>query len=113
MTRAELEAAIGKANRAGKSRGTDGLPSTLEVVYAKKTTGRVVSRRVRPYEVRGGTLWATDTIHGASRIHNFLTRRVLSIRPSRPGRTFRPQWKVQTPGVKREARGGRRGGTRR
>lgn len=108
MTRAELEQVIGKANRTGKTTGTDHQPSTVEIRYAKKTTGRIVKRTVRPYEIRGGTLWATDTIHGSDRIHNFHTRRVLSARPSRPGHTFQPRWKVQTPGLTFETRGGRR-----
>ena len=78
---------------------TDGRPTKLDIVYSKKTTGNVVVRRVRPYEIKSGQFWATDTIHGATRIHKFLMPRILSAEPSDPPSHYRPVWPVKTPGV--------------
>ena len=55
--------------------------------------GRTVVRTIRPYEVRGGYVWATDTTHGAGHIHSFKASRIKSAEPV--GRNFKPRWDVK------------------
>lgn len=89
MTRRQLESVLRDAN-------ADGNLHRVSVVYHKKTTGRTVTRHVRPYEIRGGVFWGTDTLHGAQRIHKFYTRRILDATPEEA--SYRPVWAVQIPG---------------
>jgi predicted DNA-binding transcriptional regulator YafY len=55
--------------------------------------GKQIVRTVRPYEIRGGMLWATDTRHGAGHIHSFKMARVRSA--ATVGRKYRPRWEVK------------------
>ena len=72
---------------------------TLDIVYLKKTTGEMVERTIRPYEMKPHrhtgalVLYATDTLHGAGNIHSFLVNNIrkTDLEESRP---FRPKWPV-------------------
>jgi hypothetical protein len=69
----------------------------MDLLYSsKKAKGQIISREIRPYEVSRGSLWATDTLHGANRIHRFLLNRIRMLNPI-PGTSFQPQWPVQVP----------------
>lgn len=65
----------------------------LRIQYDSLAKG-LVEREIRPYEVEGDTLWASDTIHGAGRIHRFYLSRIRQITPVR-GTTFTPRWEVR------------------
>jgi predicted DNA-binding transcriptional regulator YafY len=52
--------------------------------------GKNITRTIRPYEVKGGYLWASDTAHGATRIHSFKVSRIKSATPT--GKRFKPVW---------------------
>lgn len=71
---------------AGKNR------EQVRIEYTDKN-GKEMVRTVRPYEIRGGYLWATDTKHGAGHIHSFKVSRVRSSQPV--GRKFKPVWDVK------------------
>ena len=67
----------------------------LVISYTKNTTGKTVKREIRPYEVRGDTLWASDTVHGAGKIHEFKLRNIQSIVGTSRG--YHPRWPVKIP----------------
>lgn len=84
------------ASRARIKKIMEDLPNKrLMISYTKKTTGKTVRREVRPYEVRGDTLWASDTVHGAGKIHEFKLRNIHSIVGTNRG--YRPVWPVKVP----------------
>ena len=74
-------------------------PHRLAISYRKRTTGELVEREIRPYEVKPhpatGNLvvYATDTLHGSGQIHSFLVGNIRSTEVL-PG-TFKPTWPVQ------------------
>ena len=74
-------------------------PRKVEINYVKKSTGELVTREIRPYEIKphrtAGTLmvYATDTLHGASTIHSFIAGNVRKV--SEPLGRFRPIWDVK------------------
>ena len=72
--------------KAGKSR------QQVRIQYRDRR-GRIIVRNIRPYEIKAGYLWATDTRHGAGRIHSFKITRVLSteLLPKK----YRPRWEVK------------------
>ena len=72
--------------QAGKNR------EQVRIEYTDRKGKRIV-RTVRPYEIRGGYLWATDTTHGAAHIHSFKIARVKKADPV--GRKYRPRWEVK------------------
>lgn len=72
--------------KAGKNR------QQVKIEYTGRN-GRTVQRTVRPYEIRGGYLWATDTTHGAAHIHSFKLSRVRKAEPV--GRKYRPRWPIK------------------
>jgi predicted DNA-binding transcriptional regulator YafY len=55
--------------------------------------GKAMVRTVRPYEIKGGYLWASDTKHGAGRIHSFKLSRVKSATPVE--KKFKPRWEIK------------------
>lgn len=55
--------------------------------------GKAIVRTVRPYEIKGGYLYATDTKHGAGHIHSFKVSRIKSAEPV--GKNFKPRWDVK------------------
>ena len=52
--------------------------------------GKNIVRTIRPYEIKGGYLYATDTLHGAGHIHSFKVSRIRSAEPL--DRKFKPRW---------------------
>lgn len=72
--------------QAGKDR------QQIRIEYTDRA-GRNIVRTVRPYEIRGGYLWATDTKHGAGHIHSFKISRVRSVTPV--AHKFKPRWDVK------------------
>jgi predicted DNA-binding transcriptional regulator YafY len=72
--------------KAGKDR------EQVRIEYTDKN-GKQMVRTIRPYEVRGGYVWATDTKHGAGHIHSFKVSRIKSAAPV--GRNFKPRWDVK------------------
>jgi predicted DNA-binding transcriptional regulator YafY len=72
--------------KAGKNR------EQVRIEYTDRH-GKDIVRTVRPYEIRGGYVWATDTKHGAAHIHKFKLSRVRSAAPV--GRNFKPRWEVK------------------
>jgi predicted DNA-binding transcriptional regulator YafY len=58
----------------------------LRIRYAsKKAGGRIISREVRPEEVRGRYLWGSDNIHGVNKVHSFRLDRIVSVEPTGKG----------------------------
>lgn len=72
--------------KAGKDR------QQVRIEYTNKN-GKGMVRTVRPYEIRGGYLWATDTTHGAGHIHSFKLSRVRSATPV--DKTYKPRWEIK------------------
>lgn len=72
--------------KAGKNR------NQVKIEYQRRD-GKVVTRTVRPYEIKGGMLWATDTKHGAGHIHSFKLSRVRNAEPL--NKTYKPRWDVK------------------
>jgi predicted DNA-binding transcriptional regulator YafY len=72
--------------KAGKTR------NQVRIEYTDRK-GRNIVRNVRPYEIKNGYLWATDTRHGAGRIHSFKISRVRSAEPLE--NRYRPRWDVK------------------
>jgi predicted DNA-binding transcriptional regulator YafY len=72
--------------KAGKER------QQVRIEYTNRE-GRNIVRTVRPYEIRGGYLWASDTTHGAGRIHSFKLSRVRDAQPV--AHKFHPRWEVK------------------
>jgi predicted DNA-binding transcriptional regulator YafY len=72
--------------KAGKAR------AQVRIEYTDKR-GKNIVRTIRPYEIRGGYLWATDTRHGAGHIHSFKISRIRSAETV--NRKFKPRWNVK------------------
>lgn len=72
--------------KAGKDR------TQVKIEYQRRD-GKTVTRTIRPYEIKGGYLWATDTKHGAGHIHSFKINRVKSVEPLKTG--YRPRWEIK------------------
>jgi predicted DNA-binding transcriptional regulator YafY len=64
----------------------------VRIEYTDKN-GKAIVRTIRPYESKGGYLWATDDRHGAGRIHSFKVSRIKSAEPI--DRKFKPRWDVK------------------
>lgn len=64
----------------------------VKIEYTRRD-GKTVVRTIRPYEIKGGYLWATDTKHGAGHIHSFKLSRVQSAKPLE--NRFKPRWEVK------------------
>jgi predicted DNA-binding transcriptional regulator YafY len=65
----------------------------MDIRYLSKKSGGVIERTIRPYEMKNGYLYATDTLHGAGQIHAFIVDRILDSAVDE-SRTFRPRWPV-------------------
>jgi predicted DNA-binding transcriptional regulator YafY len=72
--------------KAGKNR------QQVRIQYTDRH-GRNIVRTVRPYEIKGGRLWATDTTHGAGKIHSFKLARVRAATAIE--NRYHPRWPVK------------------
>lgn len=72
--------------KAGKAR------EQVRIEYTNRQ-GKQIVRTVRPYEIKGGYLYATDTKHGAGHIHSFKLSRIQNAETV--GRKFKPRWEVK------------------
>jgi predicted DNA-binding transcriptional regulator YafY len=64
----------------------------VKIQYTNRQ-GKSITRTIRPYEIRGGYLYATDTVHGAGHIHSFKVSRIKSAEPVE--RKYKPNWPVK------------------
>lgn len=65
----------------------------VRITYDSQKKGRI-QREIRPYEVDGPVLWATDTLHGAGRIHRFYRANIVAAVPV-TNTSFAPRWPIQ------------------
>jgi predicted DNA-binding transcriptional regulator YafY len=64
----------------------------VRIEYTNKE-GKAITRTIRPYESKGGYLYATDSMHGAGHIHSFKVSRIKSATPV--DKKFRPKWDIK------------------
>lgn len=79
-------AGIPVIRKAGKNR------EQVRIEYTDRN-GRTMVRTIRPYEIRGNYVWASDTTHGAGHIHSFKASRIKSAEPI--GKGYKPRWEVK------------------
>lgn len=90
-----IAALIGEATPIETVRAGARLGNRVQIAYSKKTAGdAIVVRDVRPYEEKGRFLYATDTLHGAGKIHSFIKGRILDAEVV-PNTSYKPVWPVK------------------
>jgi predicted DNA-binding transcriptional regulator YafY len=64
----------------------------VKIKYTNRQ-GKNITRTIRPYEIKKGYVYATDSVHGAGHIHSFKVSRIQSAEPVERG--YKPKWPVK------------------